>query len=48
MGRPVLLEIVRVIVVARPNTDQDAALAYFVGRLPPEALKAAIEAARKQ
>ena len=28
--------------------DQDAALAYFVGRLPPEALRAAIEAARHQ
>jgi predicted transcriptional regulator len=27
--------------------DQDAALAYFVGRLPPEALAAAIEAAKK-
>ncbi len=26
--------------------DMDAALAYFVGRLPPEALKAAIEKAR--
>lgn len=26
--------------------DQDAALAYFVGRLSPEALKAAIEKAR--
>jgi predicted transcriptional regulator len=28
--------------------DQDAALAYFVGRLSPEALSAAIEAARKR
>jgi predicted transcriptional regulator len=28
--------------------DQDAALAYFVGRLPPDALAAAIEAARKK
>jgi predicted transcriptional regulator len=28
--------------------DQDAALAYFVGRLPPEALAAAIEAAQKK
>ena len=27
--------------------DQDAALAHFVGRLSPEALAAAIEAARK-
>ena len=27
--------------------DQDAALAHFVGRLPPEALKAALEAVRK-
>ena len=27
--------------------DQDAALAYFVGRIPPDALLAAIEAARK-
>jgi len=27
--------------------DQDAALAYFVGRLPPDALAAAIEAARR-
>lgn len=26
--------------------DQDAALAYFVGRLPPEALKAALEKVR--
>jgi len=26
--------------------DRDAALAYFVGQLPPEALKAAIEKAR--
>ena len=26
--------------------DQDAALAYFVGQLPPEALRAAIEKAR--
>ena len=30
------------------SPDQDAALAYFVGRLPPEALRAAIEAARNQ
>jgi predicted transcriptional regulator len=29
------------------STDQDAALAYFVGRLPPAALAAAIEAAKK-
>ena len=28
--------------------DQDAALAYFVGRLPPDALAAAIEAAKKR
>lgn len=28
--------------------DQDAALAYFVGQLPPEALAAAIEAARRR
>jgi predicted transcriptional regulator len=28
--------------------DQDAALAYFVGQLPPEALAAAIEAAQKR
>ncbi|GAA0565633.1 BlaI/MecI/CopY family transcriptional regulator [Paractinoplanes ferrugineus] len=28
--------------------DQDAALAYFVGQLPPDALAAAIEAARKK
>lgn len=28
--------------------DQDAALAYFVGRLPPDALAAAIEAAKKK
>ncbi|MET0424803.1 MAG: BlaI/MecI/CopY family transcriptional regulator [Actinoplanes sp.] len=28
--------------------DQDAALAYFVGRLPPEALAAAIEAAQRR
>src|SRR3954451_23856798 len=27
--------------------DQDAALAYFVGQLPPEALAAALEAAKK-
>ncbi|MFG1604651.1 BlaI/MecI/CopY family transcriptional regulator [Actinoplanes sp. NPDC049265] len=27
--------------------DSDAALAYFVGQLPPEALRAAIEAAGK-
>jgi predicted transcriptional regulator len=30
------------------SPDQDAALAYFVGRLPPDALAAAIEAARKK
>jgi predicted transcriptional regulator len=29
------------------STDQDAALAYFVGQLPPAALAAAIEAAKK-
>jgi hypothetical protein len=29
------------------SPDRDAALAYFVGQLPPEALRAAIEAARK-
>lgn len=28
--------------------DQDAALAYFVGQLPPEALAAAIEAAKQK
>jgi predicted transcriptional regulator len=28
--------------------DQDAALAYFVGQLPPEALAAAIEAAKRK
>jgi predicted transcriptional regulator len=28
--------------------DQDAALAYFVGQLPPDALAAAIEAAQKR
>ena len=28
--------------------DQDAALAYFVGQLPPGALRAAIEAARPE
>ncbi|MEU4694803.1 BlaI/MecI/CopY family transcriptional regulator [Actinoplanes sp. NPDC023714] len=28
--------------------DRDAALAYFMGQLPPEALQAAIEAARKR
>ena len=28
--------------------DQDAALAYFVGQLPPDALAAAIEAAKKR
>ncbi|RAK29228.1 CopY family transcriptional repressor [Actinoplanes lutulentus] len=28
--------------------DRDAALAYFMGQLPPEALKAAIEASRQQ
>ncbi|MEV6492395.1 BlaI/MecI/CopY family transcriptional regulator [Actinoplanes sp. NPDC051633] len=27
--------------------DQDAALAYFVGQLPPDAIAAAIEAAKK-
>ena len=27
--------------------DRDAALAYFVGQIPPEALAAAIEAAKK-
>lgn len=30
------------------SPDQDAALAYFVGRLPPEALAAVIEAAKKR
>ncbi|GIF20756.1 putative transcriptional regulator [Actinoplanes tereljensis] len=30
------------------SPDQDAALAYFVGRLPPSALAAAIEAAKKR
>jgi predicted transcriptional regulator len=30
------------------NPDQDAALAYFFGRLPPDALAAAIEAAKKR
>jgi BlaI family transcriptional regulator, penicillinase repressor len=30
------------------SDDRDAALAYFVGRLPPEALAAAIEAAKKR
>ncbi|WP_433293355.1 BlaI/MecI/CopY family transcriptional regulator [Actinoplanes sp. CA-030573] len=29
------------------SADQDAALAYFVGQLPPEALKAALEAVAK-
>jgi predicted transcriptional regulator len=29
------------------SPDQDAALAYFVGQLSPEALRSAIEAARK-
>jgi predicted transcriptional regulator len=29
------------------SPDQDAALAYFVGQLPPEALRAALEAAKK-
>jgi len=29
------------------SADQDAALAYFVGQLPPAALAAAIEAAKK-
>jgi predicted transcriptional regulator len=28
--------------------DRDAALAYFVGQLPPEALEAAIEAAKRR
>lgn len=28
--------------------DQDAALAYFVGQLPPDALAAAIEAAQRR
>jgi predicted transcriptional regulator len=28
--------------------DRDAALAYFVGQLPPEALRAAIEAASRK
>jgi predicted transcriptional regulator len=32
----------------RTTGDQDAALAYFVGQLPPDALAAAIEAARKR
>ena len=30
------------------SDDQDAALAYFVGQLPPEALAAAIEAVQKK
>jgi predicted transcriptional regulator len=30
------------------SADQDAALAYFVGQLPPDALAAAIEAAKKR
>ena len=30
------------------SDDQDAALAYFVGQLPPDALAAAIEAAQKK
>jgi len=30
------------------SPDRDAALAHFVGQLPPAALKAAIEAARKR
>ena len=30
------------------SADQDAALAYFVGQLPPDALAAAIEAAQKK
>ena len=30
------------------SADQDAALAHFVGQLPPAALAAAIEAARRQ
>jgi predicted transcriptional regulator len=29
------------------SPDRDAALAYFVGQLPPEALRAALEAAKK-
>ena len=29
------------------STDRDAALAYFVGQLPPEALRAAIEATKR-
>ena len=29
------------------SPDRDAALAYFVGQLPPDALAAAIEAAKK-
>ena len=29
------------------SADQDAALAYFVGQLPPEALRAAIEATKR-
>jgi predicted transcriptional regulator len=29
------------------SADQDAALAHFVGQLPPEALAAAIEAAKR-
>ncbi|GAA2637516.1 BlaI/MecI/CopY family transcriptional regulator [Paractinoplanes durhamensis] len=32
----------------RTTEDQDAALAYFVGQLPPDALAAAIEAAKKR
>jgi predicted transcriptional regulator len=31
----------------KSSDDQDAALAYFVGQLPPEALAAALEAAKK-
>ncbi len=30
------------------STDRDAALAYFVGQLPPEALQAAIEATKQE
>jgi predicted transcriptional regulator len=29
------------------SVDRDAALAYFVGQLPPEALRAAIEATKR-
>jgi len=31
----------------RTSPDRDAALAHFVGRLPPEALAAALEAAKQ-